>query len=409
MDIINNKLNNLKLFKLDTVILKDLLNRNDIRSLNFIAAYIISHPIEVISRIFIFNADTNIKLHLCNYINNCTLDIITTQDISYLTKINQVCLHYINRCISNDTNNRFNLTIQCSRRNLINEDKHFFYVVIVKTDIYSMYIIDSYINESKIVDFDISDDILITLLKQNIEIFSLNEVKIVTSTERNICYMSQAITNDLSCQVWSIMYQYIHLCTDIEKYDIELDKLLNINPFYWMMIFLSNIYKFYKYEYYNTDKRLDISIQQPNITYNWIYMNDYKYFDLRRQFLHLTQNCSDQLECDKYLKLLIENGQHNLVRLIYEKELDTSDALLKFRQILIKLDQIIHRFGNYDKYKNQVKIYKIQLQNRIDFTVNMMNDRMKQPSNVYTSSIISEYEKLISNNKEKFAIINFFH
>jgi hypothetical protein len=113
--------------------------------------------------------------------------------------------------------------------------------------------------------------------------------------------MPQAITNDLSCQIWSLMYQYIYLCSEIETTDTELDKHLNINPFYHMMMFLTNIYDFYKYKFRISNKRKDISARYFGEDDKHLdKQNDFKYFDIRRQFLHLIENCTNDDIRDYY-------------------------------------------------------------------------------------------------------------
>ena len=91
-------------------------------------------------------------------------------------------------------------------------------------------------------------------MNKNVEIKKKLAENWFSFLQNEICKMPQAITNDMSCKIWSILYQYIHLCSNIETDDVYLNKLLIINPFYWIMVFVNNIYTFYK-----KDKKLSLT------------------------------------------------------------------------------------------------------------------------------------------------------
>ena len=152
-----------------------------------------------------------------------------------------------------------------------------------------------------------NDYLLIELLKNNI--LMLKDANFINSS-RDIDKMPQIITNDLSCQIWSIMYQYIYLCSNIDPNDNNLEKIINVNPFYYMMMFLTNIYDFYK----SKDKNI-----LEGTRYDYDIINDFKYFDLRRQFLHLIEN-----KCDsKFMKISLFNKQLN-------KFIENNQSTLKY-------------------------------------------------------------------------------
>jgi len=125
--------------------------------------------------------------------------------------------------------------------------------------------------------------------------------------------MPQRITNDMSCQIWSLFYQYIFICSSITPDNRELEQIINVNPFYWLMIFVCNIYSFYI-----TQKGIDISIKIPSKKYDWYKFNKRETINIRRQFLHITQNITDQTQKTKYLRILIDNGYQNLIKLILD-------------------------------------------------------------------------------------------
>lgn len=251
---IEEQLNKMKLLILNPESLSSLTNY----SLNVISAYIISNPSEVLSNIFIYNCFNSVNI--CNILTHCILDITYILGLKKLIVKNKQCIERINKCISLNTDDKFGLSIQCSRRTMDTEQPHFFHIIIKKilNDI-KVYIIDPYIEKGlRSYDMNVSDDLLIKILKQEINIFKDNSnitfIKSSQTLQNEICKMPQAITNDMSCKIWSILYQYIHLCSNIETDDVYLNKLLIINPFYWIMVFVNNIYTFYK-----KDKKLSLT------------------------------------------------------------------------------------------------------------------------------------------------------
>ena len=395
---IQSKINELKLLRRNDEILKELLSSNDKRKLNFIAFYIINKPSEVLSRAIVYNCFSQAPIHECTYYTHCVLEIINIEEIENLKKRNKICLDSLNRCLINKSND-FILPVQCSRRTLEDESPHFFLTLIEKKNskIY-ISIKEPYFEESKRFDFSIGDEKLLIMLK-NLPFLKDKDI-IVLDSNRNICKMPQAITNDLSCQIWSIIYEYIYLCSSIESNDIQLEQFLNINPFYFMMMFLTNIYHFYKYEYWKIDKRKDISISQSELTYDYTKLNKHSYFNLRRQFLHLVENCSEEI-CNYYMNIIITNGQKNLVHLILHHKFKPEDTD-KYISTISELNKYILQFGNSEKFRNSINLYINELKQLIEQNINY---RQSNKSDI-TENIKKELDKELNIRNKKINILS---
>jgi hypothetical protein len=366
-----NTANKFSLLAPNVTRLKELLDHTDLRKLNFIAAYIIDNPTEVLSRILIYNCFPKTDLiHDCSYFSYCLLEISIIYEPAFLLGKNKICLDQINKCLDEIIiKDNFILPIQCCRKNLEKDDCHYFLTLIIKKDSdIRVIIIDTYLTTKTKLDYETTDEVLFNLLKDNINFLKKNAPNVqYINSNRPIINMPQAITNDLSCQIWSLMYQYIYLCSDMEPTNTELDKYLNINPFYHMMIFLTNIYDFYKYKFRIIDKRKDISdIYFGKDNKHLSNENNFKYFDMRKQFLHLIENCSADIR-DHYMHILISNGQSHLTNHILRhpraniineySEIKLSEYFAKYLNIIYNLNNYIRKYGNISIFKKQIKSY----------------------------------------------------
>ena len=337
-------LSKLKFLRHNVITLKELFSKDDDRSLNYIAAYIINNSREVLSRVLTYSCNTNIPIHQCTYFYDCCIDIVTEENVKQIYERNKNCLESINKCLLNDCKTDYILPIRTTRRSFIDERKHFFTTLIIKKELcITIIIIDPYFSQEKKDVFLLSDYLLIELLKNNI--LMLKDANFINSS-RDIDKMPQIITNDLSCQIWSIMYQYIYLCSNIDPNDNNLEKTINVNPFYYMMMFLTNIYDFYK------SKDKDIL---EETCYDYKTINNFKYFNLRRQFLHLIEN-----KCDsKFMKTIIENGQVHLTSQILEHILKfkENNNFNKYKSTLNHLIANIKLYGNISLF--DIKLNKV--------------------------------------------------
>ena len=380
----------------------ELLDDFELRKLNFVAAYIIDNPSEVLSRILIYNCSSKTDLiHDCSYFSYCLLEIIIIYDKTLSLEKNKICLDQINKCLDEIKKDNFIFPIQCCRKNLEKDECHYFSTLIIKNDSdIRVIIIDPYLKIENKLDFQLGDDVLFDLLKNNINFLKKNSPNVqYINSNRQIVKMPQAITNDLSCQIWSLMYQYIYLCSEIESIDTELDKHLNINPFYHMMMFLTNIYDFYKYKFRISDKRKDISAQYfGEADKHLSKQNDFKYFDIRRQFLHLIENCTNDDIRDYYMKILILNGQKhlskhilkhpnsNIMKLNNFSETRLSDYLDKYSTTINNLIFYIRKFGDVSIFSTQIKYHIDEFDHIIssyESSVYSTQDKVKHGIKIY--------------------------
>ena len=380
--------------------LKELLDHIDLRKLNFVAAYIIDNPTEVLSRILIYNCFSKTDLiHDCSYFSYCLLEISILYEPTFLLGKNKICLDQINKCLDEIIKDNFILPIQCCRKNLEKDDCHYFLTLIINKDSdIRVIIIDPYLTNKNKLDFEMNDEILFDLLKNNINFLKKNAPNVqYINSNRQIINMPQAITNDLSCQIWSLMYQYIYLCSDIEPTNTELDKYLNINPFYHIMMFLTNIYDFYKYKFRIIDKRKDISDRYFGVDDKHLSNeNNFKYFDIRKQFLHLIENCSADIR-DHYMSILISNGQSHLTERILRhpkehiieinnySETKLSDYFAKYINNINNLYTYIIKYGD-------ISIFKKQIKSHIDECTVLL-----QYNKTITPQFIDQYERELEN------------
>jgi hypothetical protein len=391
---IEKKINELKLLRRNDNTLKELLEAIDIRKLNFIAAYVINKPSEVLLKAMVYNCVSHAPIHECTYYTHCVLEIIATKKIESLLEINKNCLDLLNRCLMKKPDD-FILPVQCSRRNLADEDPHFFLTLIEKKkSIISVSIKDPYFEETKRLDFNFGDKILIDLLK-NVTFFKEHDIQVFNSNI-NKCKMPQAITNDLSCQIWSIIYQYIYLCSSIESNDFKLEQFLNINPFYFIMMFLTNVYHFYKYEHPVANRRKDISIIQPEITYDYSKLNKHMYFNLRRQFLHLIENSSEE-NCNYYMNIIITNGYNNLTSVIIKHKFKLEDGD-KYKNTILELQKYIKKFGKYPGFVTNIRKY---INEYIEPNINMLESELEKKQDPMFDMTETLKKELLYFNQKK--------
>jgi hypothetical protein len=406
-----NTANKFSLLAPNVTRLKELLDHTDLRKLNFIAAYIIDNPTEVLSRILIYNCFPKTDLiHDCSYFSYGLLEISIIYEPAFLLGKNKICLDQINKCLDEIIiKDNFILPIQCCRKNLEKDDCHYFLTLIIKKDSdIRVIIIDPYLKIENKIDFQIGDDVLFDLLKNNINFLKKNAPNVqYINSNRQIVKMPQAITNDLSCQIWSLMYQYIYLCSDMEPTNTELDKYLNINPFYHMMMFLTNIYDFYKYKFRIIDKRKDISDRYfGKANKHLSNENNFKYFDMRKQFLHLIENCSADIR-DHYMHILISNGQSHLTNHILchphanimiinnYSEIKLLEYFDKYLNIINNLNNYIIKYGNISIFKEQIKSDIVKcIQLRQQKAPDLFKDLYERELKIYTEviNILQRYQ-----------------
>ncbi len=338
----------------------------DYRKLNFIAYYIINNPFEVLNRILIFKCKTN-TLHHCVYYNKCTLNLVLLNDkdepykIDELLEINKDCLANINKCLTDNSKyEKFILPIQITKKSRYADIPHYYNAFIVyNKDGFKIYLVDAYLSDENKYEMTEHDKQIAVFFK-NIDYLKDKKVEIINTTDRAQCkLMPQAISKDLSCQIWSILYNYIYICSEYQVEHDEYDKLFNINPFFYMMIFLINVYLLYKYDVPEKYKK-DISIKNTEYEYDFKLLNQEPYFNIRRLFLHTIENTTNA-DKEYYLTKVIEYAQDKLVRAITNHEPKKTTDFKKYEENNYILLEYIKKYGDLAKYKSTITNYLYEL------------------------------------------------
>jgi len=384
LEEINQEFNKLSLFKIRPELLIDLMNYDgkkygynprESRNLNYIASYIILNSDEISKRIFTLNCNLNHHFLVYQIQNYQPLEIITINyTYDQFIENNKIVTH-IKKIIDNNDITHF--SIQCSRKNKNSDNSHFFCIIVYKQDEqYHFYIIDSFYGSNPVNDFSIDDSDRL-LSEYLLRTFSTYNISIHNSKEF-YQRMPQSLTKELSCQIWSIMYQYILLCSNIKPDNSLLHEYINLNPFFIFELFLSNIFYDYLKKNTLTIPKKDIIMENNTININNI--TQYKYFSIFRQLRYILI-IADEEEKEYQIKRLINFSLNVLLDEIFKfkslQKYNSKDPANNPEKAHQYLQDIYNSFKLYLSQENKLKI-KTYIQVLIDYFIRKAENSRSQ-------------------------------